>query len=112
MTSPTPDLAELMARLEKVERELLAGKRRNRCLLVASRLGLVGVALVWALATITPTAQAQGRKVIRANQFIVEDENGKSRAGLNMTKDGVGLALTTTPTSPAPYSAWTRTARR
>ncbi len=105
MTPPTPDLAEVVARLEKVERELLAGKRRNRCLLVAGGLGLVGVALVWTLATIPPPAQAQGRKVIRANQFIVEDENGNSRAGLNVTKDWVALALNDeTDTSPAPYS--------
>ena len=43
--------------------------------------------------------------MIRANQFIVEDENGNSRAGLNVTKDWVALALNDeTDTSPAPYS--------
>ena len=39
------------------------------------------------------TAQAQGAndepKVIRANQFILEDDNGKTRAVLDVGKDGV-----------------------
>ena len=39
------------------------------------------------------TAQAQGPndepKVIRANQFILEDDNGKTRAVLDVGKDGV-----------------------
>jgi hypothetical protein len=44
------------------------------------------------------TAQVQGantgRKVIRANQFVLEDENGKTRAVLDVGKDGVpGLYL-------------------
>jgi len=86
MTSPTPDLAEVMARVEKVE-------RRNRWLLVAVGLAAVGVALAWALANTTPTAQAQGAKVIRANQFIVEDETGNLRAMLNVDKAGPGLTL-------------------
>ena len=84
-------------RLEKLERELLAQKRRNRWLLAAVGLGVVGVALAWTLATITATAQAQGANigptVIRATQFILEVETGKSRAMLNMTKDGPMLAL-------------------
>ncbi|MCX5733131.1 MAG: hypothetical protein NTW68_02220 [candidate division NC10 bacterium] len=83
-------------RLEKLERELFAEKRRNRWLLVAVGLGVVGV-LAWSLGTITPTAQAQGAnigpKVIRATQFILEDENGKPRAGLSMSKDGPRLTL-------------------
>jgi len=33
-------------------------------------------------------------KVIRANQFVLEDENGKTRAALDVAKDGVpGLYL-------------------
>jgi hypothetical protein len=44
------------------------------------------------------TAQAQGAniepKVVRANQFVLEDENGKTRAVLDVGKDGVpGLYL-------------------
>ena len=62
MTPPTPDLAEVVARLEKVERELLAGKRRNRCLLVAGGLAFAGVALVWTLATIPRPPRPKGGK--------------------------------------------------
>ncbi len=84
-------------RLEKLERELPAEKRRYRWLLVAVGFGVMGVALAWILATNTPTAQAQGANteptVIRATQFILEDESGKPRAMLNMTKDGPMLAL-------------------
>jgi hypothetical protein len=32
-------------------------------------------------------------KVIRANQFILEDENGKPRVGLIVSKGGPGLDL-------------------
>jgi len=32
-------------------------------------------------------------KEIRANSFVLEDENGKPRAGLHMTKYGPSLAL-------------------
>jgi hypothetical protein len=44
------------------------------------------------------TTQTQGanieRKVIRANQFILEDDNDKTRAVLDVSKDGVpGLTL-------------------
>jgi NAD(P)-dependent dehydrogenase (short-subunit alcohol dehydrogenase family) len=73
-------------RLEKLERELLAEKRRTRWVLAAVGLGVVGVALVWILVTTTSTAQAQGANIgpkeIRATQFILEDENEKLRAGL------------------------------
>jgi len=35
-----------------------------------------------------------GPKVIRANQFVLEDDNGKPRAVMNVGKDGMpGLAL-------------------
>jgi hypothetical protein len=85
------------ARLEKLERALLAEKHRNRWLLAAVGLGVVGVALAWTLANTTATAQAQGAniglKVIRANQFILEDENGKTRAVLSVSKEGPALVL-------------------
>jgi len=84
-------------RLEKLERELCMEKRRNRWLLAAVGLGVMGVAFAWALTTITPTAQAQGAnigpKVIRAHEFILEDENGKPRATLGVDKDEAGLVL-------------------
>jgi hypothetical protein len=82
-------------RLAKLEQELLAEKRRTRWLLAVVGLGVVGVGLTWALATITSTAQgaSTGPKVSRATQFILEDETGKARARLVVDKDGPGLAL-------------------
>jgi len=34
------------------------------------------------------TAQAQGKEVIRANEFILDDEKGRTRAGLGMVNEG------------------------
>jgi len=88
MTSSTRDLATVEERLEKLERELRAERRCARWLLAA-----VGLALAWTLANTTPTAQAQGAKVIRANEFILEDQHGKARVGLTVTPDGPVLFL-------------------
>ena len=97
MTSQTRDLAEVVERLEKVERHLRVEKRRNRWLLATVGLGVVGLVLAWILGGTTTTAQAQGAssglKEIRAHRFILEDQNGKSRAELDVDKDGPGLAL-------------------
>lgn len=93
MAPPTPDLAEVVARLERAEREILAEQRRNRWLLAAVGLAAVGLVLAWTLVNTTTTAQAQGAKVLRANQYIVEDENGKTRAALIASKDGPGLVI-------------------
>ena len=78
-------------RLENMEREVGRQKRRNRWLL--------GAILLLAGGLIVPTAfrtRAQGAgtaKEVRAEAFIVEDENGKDRAVLSVTKDGPYLAL-------------------
>jgi hypothetical protein len=97
MTSPTSDLTAVVERLEQLEREVLAEKRRNLWLLAAVGLAAVGLVPAWTLANTTPTAQAQGAstepKVIRASQFILEDENGKSRAALAVDKSGPKLLL-------------------
>jgi NAD(P)-dependent dehydrogenase (short-subunit alcohol dehydrogenase family) len=71
-------------RLEKLERELCVEKRRTRWLLAAVLVRLVGGGLAWTWGTITATSQGAniGWKVIRATQFILEDENEKLRAGL------------------------------
>ena len=98
MTSQTRDLAEVVERLEKVERHLRVEKRRNRWLLATVGLGVVGLVLAWILGGTTTTAQAQGAssglKEIRANRLILEDQNGKSRAELAVDKDGPRLVLT------------------
>jgi len=81
-------------RLEVVERELAASRRRTKRLWIS--LGLAGVvcALAWSLTATTSTAKTQGaEKVIRANKFIVEDENGKGRAVLSAYKYGPMLML-------------------
>ena len=86
---------DIEERLAKLERELLSEKRRNRWLLAAVGLGVVGVGLAWALVITTSTAQGAntGAKVIRANQFVLEDETGKLRATLAVDKDGPRLIL-------------------
>jgi len=86
-------------RLEKLERELSAAKRRNRWLLTIVGLTIVGVGLAWTLTKTTPTAQAQGpatnpaKTVIRANEFILEDVDGKPRACLSADKGMPTLVL-------------------
>ena len=84
-------------RLEKLERELARANRHNRWLLAGVVLAIVGLSLAWTWTKTTAIAQAQGlgttTKVIRANEFILEDENHKPRASLGATKDGAKLSL-------------------
>ena len=83
-------------RLAKVERELGRARRRSRWLLAALALGLGVLALVWASAASAPKAEAQGAaggNEIRANRFVVVDENGEERATLGMVGDGPLLRL-------------------
>ena len=93
MTSPTPDLAAVEERLERLERELRVEKRRTRSLLVAVALAAVGVVFAWSLANTTATAQAQGPKVIRANQFVLDDEKGRPRVWLFVDRNGPRMAM-------------------
>jgi hypothetical protein len=81
MTAQTPDLAAVVARLEKVERQ-------NR------RLRGAGIAvLVLAVAgLLMGQAMPRARKV-EAERFLLEDETGKVRAMLMVDKDGPGLFL-------------------
>jgi len=79
-------------RMEKMEGQLARVRWVNRCLIVCIVVGLgvwfisktLGPATVWA---------RSGAKEIRANRFIVEDENGKNRAALTAGKDGSMLAM-------------------
>jgi hypothetical protein len=97
MTAQAPELAAVVAGLEKVERELLAERHRNRRLLAAVGLVVVGVGPAWIVAKTTAIAQAQGTnigpKVIRANPFILEDEKGNARVRLSAIKEAPALAL-------------------
>jgi hypothetical protein len=82
--------------LEDLERELGRVKRRNRWLLGAIFL-VAGVLIApRVFETTAIRAQAQGAetaKQVRARSFILEDEKGKLRAVLAVTKDGPGLSL-------------------
>ncbi len=93
MTTPAPDRTAVEARLERLERDLRTEKRRNRWLLAAGGLAAVGCFLAWIVGNTATTAQAQGPKVIRANQFVLEDETGTTRAMLTVDKAGAGLFL-------------------
>jgi hypothetical protein len=82
-------------RLEKLERELSRAKFRNRWLLAGVGLA-VGIGLVaWAFGPTAALAQSTRAALteVRANSFILEDENGKVRAMLITTKDGPRLSL-------------------
>lgn len=70
-------------RLEKLEKELSRVKRRNHLLLA-----------VVVLAVVLMSARISMReKTIKANAFVLVDENGKTRALLNMVKDWPSLGL-------------------
>lgn len=67
------------ARLERLEMELTAAKRRYRRLTVPLvGLAAAGMAQAWTWST-TASAQHVGGDIIRAGRFIVEDETGKPR---------------------------------
>lgn len=84
-------------RLERLEHQWTATRRRNRWLLVALLLTGGGLFLAWTLTKAAPTASAQRPaavfKVVRANAFVLEDANGNPRALLHMDKGWPGLGL-------------------
>lgn len=92
-------------RLDKLEKELARAKRRNRRLLAVVGLAMGVVALVWIVGLVGGKAPVRtfsdalressaAGTVIRANQFVLEDQNGKSRAGLGVAEGSAGLVLT------------------
>lgn len=93
MASPTPDLAAVTTRLEQLEWDLRVEKRRTRGLLVVVGLAAVGMVFAWTWATTTASAQAQGPKVIRANQFVLDDEKGRPRVWLFVDKNGPRMTM-------------------
>ncbi len=89
-------------RLENLEQRWLALKRLNHWLegavvLCAVLLTIGGLLLTRSLTKATPTTQAQGvgtaSKTIRANAFILEDAEGRTRASLDMAVNGALLKL-------------------
>ena len=72
-------------RIEKMERQLVRVRWVNRGLIACIVLSLL-VGLPFLMA-------GSGVKEIRANRFILEDENGKTRAELSLKKDGPNLSL-------------------
>ena len=79
-------------RLESVEHKLNHSQRCYRGLLLG--LGLTGIILVvfWGLSVSEVNAQAQAdRKIIRANELILEDEYGKCKARFIATSNGAAL---------------------
>ena len=72
-------------RLEKMEGQLARVRWFNRCLIACIALSLL-VGLPFLVA-------GYGVKEIRANAFILEDENGNERADLAVHEDGPKLGL-------------------
>lgn len=84
-------------RLEKLEREPGLTKCLNHRLLAVLGLAVVGLGLACVLTSTTPTAQAQGAgsvpKEVRANMFVLENENGKTLAILTVLRGGSMLGM-------------------
>ena len=82
-------------RLEMLARELARAKRRTRWVLLTAILAAGAFGVAWGFGRERLAAQAASgvAKEVRANKFVVVDENGKTRAVLVAGKDGVGLAL-------------------
>jgi len=79
-------------RIEKMERQLARMRWFNRCLIACIVLSFGGCFISKTFGPEKALAQS-GSKVIRANSFFLEDENGNIRASLHITKDGPGLLL-------------------
>ena len=83
-------------RLEKLEWELAAAKHRNRWLLWGGAFVALLVLSCLTIAVIRRPAMSAtpgDNRIIRANSFILEDENGKPRASLDVVNDGPVLLM-------------------
>ena len=82
-------------RLEKLERELARAKRRNRWVLAAVGLGALAWTVMGAARVPTPPLELGPgvSQVIRANRFELKETNGRTRAILDMGKEGPSLCL-------------------
>ncbi len=92
-------------RLEKLELQLNAMKRHNRCLLVIVGLIIGAWFLPVNLIHTVPHARAQDLTTVPdtifARNFILEDEKGNPRASLSMGKEGPNLTLFSEKKIPA-----------
>ncbi len=84
-------------RLEKLERELTRAKRDNRRMIVVG-VGIVLGALALLVVRGSPVSVARAQEaadktVIRAHEFLLVNEQGKTRAVLGVVKDGAALEL-------------------
>ena len=79
-------------RMEKMEGQLARVRWFNRCLIACIVLSF-GVWLISKTFGAETVWAGSGAKEIRANSFILEDENGKPRAELSVGKDGPWLSL-------------------
>ena len=79
-------------RIEKMEGQLARVRWFNHILIACIVLSLV-VLFIWKTFRPEKAWAQSGEKVIRANGFVLEDENGKMRATLAMTEDGPKLSL-------------------
>ena len=75
-------------RLEQLESKLAHVNRRSRWVLGVAGLVVAGVVLAPTL------TKGRTQKLVSANEFILEDEDGKPRANLFLHKGGAGLSLT------------------
>jgi hypothetical protein len=84
-------------RLANLERELAQVKRRNRHLLlfafVAAGVAVVAAAWIGTPGNVLAENGAKAPNVVRANEFILEDADGKGRATLSVLSDGPALRL-------------------
>lgn len=93
MASLTPDLPAVAEHVERLERELRAERRRNRWLRATVALATVAAIQAGIWPNTTATAQTQGPKGIRANQFVLDDEQGRPRVWLFVDKNGPRMTI-------------------
>jgi hypothetical protein len=80
MPEKTPELSEILSRLERLERQ---NRRLKRTVLV----------FLAAASTIVLMGQAQTSKTVEAQRFELKDASGKTRALLETVEDNAVLAL-------------------
>ena len=82
-------------RLDRLEWELSRTTSFNRWLLARVGICLGIMVIAWAFGVAATTAQTARTesKIVRAKAFVLEDEKGRTRAGLTVSEDGPILGL-------------------